>query len=196
MVQIHPKRIHGKWKSGIALDVHTVSSVYLGPDEFGRDQFDTKRSKLGELLYRLKYLGDASEVPAIVETACNFLKTARGVRFDLIVPVPASKKRNPPPVLTVARGIGETLGIAVADCVVPSRETAPLKDVNDPAERAKLLQGLYTVDASLTRGKKLLLFDDLFRSGATMNAITEVLYQTGEAADVRALALTCTRSKL
>ncbi len=36
--------------------------------------------------------------------------------------------------------------------------------------------------------------DDLYRSGATMDAITRALYDQGSAADVFALAITRTRS--
>ena len=39
------------------------------------------------------------------------------------------------------------------------------------------------------------MFDDLFRSGATMNSITVTLYEQGHASDVFALTLTRTRSK-
>jgi len=42
-------------------------------------------------------------------------------------------------------------------------------------------------------GKAVLLFDDLFRSGATLNAVTRVLYEQGQCSDVYALALTRTR---
>ncbi len=45
------------------------------------------------------------------------------------------------------------------------------------------------------QGRSVLLFDDLFRSGATMNAITSSLYDQGTARDVYALTLTRTRSK-
>lgn len=38
-------------------------------------------------------------------------------------------------------------------------------------------------------------FDDLFRSGATMNSITVALHEQGHASDVFALTLTRTRSK-
>ncbi len=36
----------------------------------------------------------------------------------------------------------------------------------------KLVDGLYAVDPAHTAGKNILLFDDLFRSGTTMNAIS------------------------
>lgn len=44
-------------------------------------------------------------------------------------------------------------------------------------------------------GRKVLLFDDLFRSGATMNSITAALLEKGQASEVFALTLTRTRSK-
>ena len=55
MVAIRPMRIPGRWRDGRALDVHTVSSVYVGDDEFGHARFETRRSAMGDLLYRLKY---------------------------------------------------------------------------------------------------------------------------------------------
>jgi len=70
-----------------------------------------------------------------------------------------------------------------------------MKDVYDYDTRLKLLQGAHQVEQTLVEAKKVLLFDDLFRSGATMNAITNDLYETGKAADVFALTITRTRSK-
>jgi len=55
MVEINPKIITGCWTEGFALDFHTLSSEFIGDDEYGHPQFDTKRSEIGELLYRLKY---------------------------------------------------------------------------------------------------------------------------------------------
>jgi predicted amidophosphoribosyltransferase len=44
-----------------------------------------------------------------------------------------------------------------------------------------------------TSGKNLLLFDDLYRSGATVSAITELLKSQGKAKAVYLLTLTETR---
>lgn len=57
-----------------------------------------------------------------------------------------------------------------------------------------MIADLYAVDPIHTAGKGILLFDDLFRSGTTMNAITDVLMQQGKASVVRALTITRTRS--
>lgn len=61
-------------------------------------------------------------------------------------------------------------------------------------DRLQLLEGAHTVQNSITKGKRILLFDDLFRSGATMNAITANLYDFGMAVEVFALSITRTRS--
>jgi len=84
--------------------------------------------------------------------------------------------------------------LPVIQCITTRRPTTQLKSINDPEERRKALDGLYAVDVSKMAGKKILLFDDLFRSGATMNAITDVLLQQGGVAAVSALTITCTRS--
>ncbi len=76
-----------------------------------------------------------------------------------------------------------------------AKETPELKNVYAYDERLRLLEGAHKVDASVVRGQRVLLFDDLYRSGATMNAITAALYDEGGVADVYALALTRTRSR-
>ncbi len=68
-------RLPGRWRYGFALDYHTVSSTYLGDDEYGHPMFDTKRSDLGELLYRLKYRSDASVLDEIVQVAARFYRS-------------------------------------------------------------------------------------------------------------------------
>ena len=84
-------RLIGDWELGLAFDLHTVTSTYLGPNQFGHDQFDNTRSKMGELLYQLKYQNDISAIPTIIE----LLKAIKGIEnFDCIILVPSSKLRN------------------------------------------------------------------------------------------------------
>lgn len=193
MTSTNPQKIIGNWKSGISLDVHTLSSVHVGVNESGHDVFDTKRSDLGELLYRLKYNGDQGAATEIIKTAAAYLKPHRD-KFDMIVPVPPSTVRKVQPVMTLAVGIGAAVGLPVVDCITATRSMSELKSVSDPKKRKALLDGLHTVDPATTRGRNILLFDDLFRSGATMNAITDVLLRQGKAASVGAYTITRTRS--
>jgi competence protein ComFC len=194
MLDTNPVRIVGRWSIGYTLDVHTTSSDLVGHDEFGHPQFESKRSELGELLYRLKFRRDQSVIPAIAEAAATFVESYLP-KFDLIVPAPSSTPRPEQPVILLANAIGERIGIPVSeDCVWKVRETAQLKNVFDFDERFRLLDGAFELDSSVTTGKMVLLFDDLYRSGATLNAVAALLYDQGGAKDVIALTLTRTRS--
>ena len=80
------------------------------------------------------------------------------------------------------------------ELIVKTKETPEIKSVNEYDKRLQILEDAYTIKSTTVKGKNVLLIDDLFRSGATLNAITDVLYSRGEAASVYALALTRTRS--
>lgn len=193
MAAIDPQVISGAWKGGVALDRHTLSSVHIGVNEFGHDVFDTKRSELGDLLYRLKYNGDQNAADEIIATAADYVQPHRA-KFTMIVPVPPSTPRKLQPVIIIAAGIAAAVGLPIVDCITPTRATTQLKGVSDPEKRKELLDGLFAVDPVATKGQHILLFDDLYRSGATMNAITSVLLELGQAASVSALTITRTRS--
>lgn len=198
LVTINRMRIPGGWKEGYVLDYHTVSSEFLGHDQFGHAIFDTKRSEIGELLYKLKYRSDQAVIESIVETAAHFARAfikARNLSLDFIIPVPPSRERDFQPVFEIAKHLGAALGLPLlTDGIKKIKDTPELKDVYNYEDRTKLLEGAYTVAPDSTEGKNILLFDDLYRSGATLNAITSVLYSTGKAANVYVLALTRTRS--
>jgi len=195
-VQIKPKQLRGDWTQGFALDVHTTGSTLTGHNEYGHPEFDTTRSPLGELLYRLKYKRDASVVEEIVDTVSEFLKTWK-IGIDLIVPMPPSNIRMSQPVLAITNALGKKLGVSVCDnCVSKPQRTPQLKDIRDYAERTKVLENAFAINRDQTAGKSLLLFDDLYRSGATMNAVARELTTSGNAKEVFVLALTHTRSSL
>jgi competence protein ComFC len=96
--------------------------------------------------------------------------------------------------MLIAKGISDQLPIPLVQCITKTRDTPQLKNIFDLDERLKALDGVHTVDAAVIQGRRVLLFDDLYRSGATMNAITTTLYEHGKAADVFALTITRTRS--
>ena len=192
MVEFQPSRIVGAWSEGFALDVHVVSSKPQGHNDFGHMEFDSRRSELGECLYRLKYRSDLTAVEAIVNAAAGFFDDWNP-SSDVIVPVPPSNRRGLHPVIVLAEALGERLGLPLADCVERTRNIPQLKNVQNRKERLRLLADLHAIETGVLKGKKVLLFDDLYRSGATMNAVAEVLYKQGKAADVVTLAVTRTR---
>lgn len=195
MININPRKIYGNWFEGYVLDLHTISSIFLGYDEFGHEVFDTKRSELGELLYRLKYRQDQNAIDDITEVAIDFINNKWKDIIDEIIPIPPSRAhRKLQPVIEIARRMSDRLGIPLHDNIlINAKEKSELKNVFDFHERLEILKGNYIINGELIKGKNILLFDDLFRSGATLNAATEALYQKGKAEKIYVLTLTRTR---
>ena len=188
-------RLIGDWELGLAFDLHTVTSTYLGPNQFGHDQFDNTRSEMGELLYQLKYQNDTSVISTIIE----LLKAIKGIEnFDCIIPVPSSKLRHFQPVDAIATALGEQRGVHVLlGYLEKESSNTEIKSVTDPEQRVELLKGVIRIvgeDGKLL-GKTVLLVDDLYRSGATLNACCRILKEKAGVASVSVLTMTKTRSK-
>lgn len=191
MVNIDPTEIKGPWDKGFVLDKHTVSSTLIGYNEFGHPEFDTQRSPLGELVYRLKYKHDKTTLAPIAETIAGFISQS-GVRPEVIVPMPPSKPRINQPLFELAEALGKTLGIPFdTKSVSKIKATPQMKDVGDYSERITALRGAFSVAGDLA-GKRVLLLDDLYQSGASMTVVAEEL-KKAKAEAVFCIALTRTR---
>ena len=196
-IEIHPRKLRGPWYDGFALDAHTSASTFLGYNAFGHPQFETQRPPIGDLLFRLKNRGDLTAVEPIAEAAAEFLRTW-GIKADAMIPVPSSNAaRKRQPVLEVANAITAKTGIPICvKCISKVKSTGQLKDIFERAKREKILADAFAVDSAQTQGKRVLVFDDLYRSGATAGAITRLLLDKGAASQVYLLTLTQTRKNL
>jgi hypothetical protein len=74
MVKYKPRKIYGCWAEGYVLDIHSTGSTLLGHNEFGHPQFETHRTEIGELLFRLKCRSDANAVKELVDAAEPFIR--------------------------------------------------------------------------------------------------------------------------
>ncbi|MGB7060696.1 MAG: hypothetical protein WBD58_23545 [Geitlerinemataceae cyanobacterium] len=193
-MNLNPKVIKGSWLYGVALDLHTQSSV---PRSDGG--FDTTRTELGEALYQLKYNFDRSKVDPIAEIAANYIRSHFRVfrYFQGIIAVPPSKLDRPfQPVLELARAIGEKTGLSVPDdYLMKVRQTQALKDIEDSEIRQQQMQGAFQVADQRYAQQSLLVFDDLFRSGETLNAVCNALTTQGGVGRVYVLTITITRTR-
>lgn len=107
---INPQKLYGIWTEGFALDLHTISSVYIGDNEYGHAQFDNKRSKIGELIYNFKYKNDYATLDEIIELALPFLERwLKNKNITTVIPVPFSKQRKIQPVFLIAEKIAFSL---------------------------------------------------------------------------------------
>ncbi|MGR0481339.1 MAG: ComF family protein [Candidatus Electronema sp. V4] len=192
-MELHPQGVEGTWKAGIVLDWHTVASQIIGQNEFGHPIFANTRSELGELLYQFKYRNDKAALQKIVSTVVEYLGDKAKGKFDLIIPIPPS---DPARTITnqIAEGLATGLGVGFsASALVKCKNTSELKSVSDPEERKRILEGAFRADKQQIESKAVLLVDDLYRSGATLEAATEVLAAQGNAKVVYVLAITRTR---
>jgi len=97
--------------------------------------------------------------------------------------------------MEITQRLAKELDLPVdATSVLKTRATPQLKGVDDYSKKRELLAGAFSIQGTALKGLRVLLFDDLFQSGATMTAVTKALNDIGVSA-VFALALTRTRSK-
>lgn len=192
-MQINPQMLKGNWAAGWALDLHTTGSTLL-PD----GTFDNERTEIGESLYLLKYRYDKSQVEPIAETATQFLQKTPFFR-DLvaIICAPPSETHRPfQPVWELARAIAKKLDLAFPlGYLIKVKQTKPLKDADDCRNRKEQLAGAFRVKDNRFARKCVLLFDDLFRSGETLNQIAYVLLTHGKLSAIFVLTITKTRTK-
>ena len=197
-MEIDPKPIYGNWARGWALDRHTLSSRSGGGERVKYDRFETMRSELGEALFRLKYQGDRMQVGPIAATVANFIRSRpelADIKAILAVP-PSDADRSFQPVTVIAAAVAAELGLpAPDDFILKTKQTMPLKNMDDKRERREELDGAFSVADQRFAGSHLLLFDDLFRSGETLKAVAVALLFAGKAGEVSVVALTATRTK-
>jgi len=185
------QELKGNWRKGWAIDLHTISSVPLGDN-----QFDTTRTEVGELLYQVKYQQDVSRIEELVNIICDFMKTRLVTPYlAAILPVPPSDTTRPfQPVQLLAERVGDRLKIPVlVDYLIKNKSTQALKNLEDAESRKRELGGVFSVKDKSLCDKKVLLFDDLYRSGETLTEITDVLYNQGKVQNVYVLTITKTR---
>lgn len=174
------KKLEGSWDAGYALHKHTLSSTYLGENEYGHPQFDTTRSEPGEALFQLKYRGDWAQVAPLASQVKDSLLPLLG-EIGLIIPMPASTQRQRQPVEEIANELGRLKGIPVFNNIIvkaPAPQGAPqLKNLHTREEKNAALEGRFSINPSITNDGRwnALLLDDLFDTGATMDAVCRTL---------------------
>ena len=180
----HPRELRGPWAAGWALDFH---SRFSGAD--------WTRSQAGDLAYRYKYEGQQLLVETLADQL-SVLVTERPelAQVDAIVPVPPSSPRTFDPVSELSNVLARRLERPVWRALAKTCVTAPQKEMRTLAQKRANVAGAFIVTADClrqVRGKRLLVLDDLYDSGATLEEVTRTLVRAGAEA-VRVLTLTRT----
>jgi len=160
-----------------------------------------------ELMYIFKYEGQIrnlildykfNEKAYIYLTFVNFLLNNRKIfenikTYDTIIPVPISKKR------LKTRGYNQSYLIAkeianqtnlelVNNCLIKTKNIVEQSKLNKE-ERKQNIQGVYELkNKKLVKNKKILLIDDIYTTGSTVNECSKILSQ-GEPTEIGVLVL-------
>ena len=149
-----------------------------------------------ELMYIFKYEGQVrklildykfNEKSYLYKTFVNFLLKNEKIfenikKYDKIIPVPISKKRNK------ERGYNQSLLIAeeivnktnlglVNNCLIKTKNIIEQSKLNKE-DRQQNIQGVYSLqNERLITNKKILLVDDIYTTGSTVNECCKILQQ-------------------
>ena len=176
-MHVNVMQIKGDWDLGYVLDWHVESSEFLGHNQFGRAEFDTKRTEIGEAIFQLKYRHDLTKIEPLAETMVLNLKSAFQTA-SFIIPMPPSKSRETQQAVELARKVAEKLGIPLFENILLKKGTTPqMKDIGTKEERVNALIGCFYINDGIENSGSwdVLVIDDLYSSGASLSAATQVL---------------------
>lgn len=177
----HPRLLDGPWHAGWALDFHS--------------RFDgdiQQRGIIGDLVFRYKYRGEKALAGELAQHWAELLRVHPELPApDGIVAIPSSTAREFDPVSELAKALAARLAIPVlSGTLVKTRATRPQKELTALPQKQSNVAGAFALRGDV-RGKRLILVDDLFDSGATLNEAARVLTRGG-ATSIVVLTLTKT----
>ncbi len=177
----HPRPLTGPWLAGWALDFH---SRYDGDV--------VSRSLIGDLVFRYKYNGERQLAQELARHWADLLHAHTELPpCTAIVPVPPSQQRASDPMAVLAHALATELKIpAWMNVLIKTRVTRPQKEMTSLAQKRANVAGAFVLRADV-RGKRVILIDDLYDSGATLEEAAKVL-SCGGVSDVVVLTLTKT----
>ena len=149
-----------------------------------------------ELMYIFKYEGQIrkliidykfNEKSYIYLTFVNFLLKNKKIfenikNYDTIIPVPISKKRLKKrgynQSLLIARKIAEQTNLElVNNCLIKTKNIIEQSKLNKE-DRIQNIKGVYELkNKQLIENKKVLLIDDIYTTGSTVNECSKILRQ-------------------
>lgn len=135
-------------------------------------------------MYRFKYSNRREYAAFYAEEAIELYGTwIQERQIEVIVPVPMYRRkkrvRGYDQAEVFARALGRVTGIPVeTELVRRVRNTVPQKELND-RERQRNLKNAFQLVADIVKYSQILLVDDIYTTGSTMDAVSEVLLEAG-----------------
>lgn len=149
-----------------------------GVGVFGYDE------RIKASMYRFKYSNRREYAKFYGEAIVSrYGHLIRSWNPEVVIPVPMYRikklQRGYNQAELVATEVGNLLQIAVENrLLVRVRATKAMKELDDE-ERIKNLQNAFKLSKNIVKYKKVLLIDDIYTTGATIDACSEILIRAG-----------------
>lgn len=197
-MNVSVKVLNGIWDKGFSLDKHKISSTYTGENQYGHPTFDTLRTDIGEALYQLKYKSDFSKCDIIASNINNHIIPLLPF-VSFIFSMPPSKSRPKQPVIEIGNSLSKIIGKpCINEILVKSKTTPQMKDITNREDRVNILLDAFVIDIKVVQTRlpkekyNVLIIDDLFDTGTSLEAVTKKLKECGKIGQV--LVATVTRT--
>ncbi|MBR1572214.1 MAG: ComF family protein [Lachnospiraceae bacterium] len=142
------------------------------------------RGPMKMAMYRFKYSNRRCYARTFAGETVRCLGKWRGLKdIDGIIPVPMyrnkMKGRGYNQAEVIAEALGKMLRVPVYnDFVVRGRETAPQKNLDDEGRRHNL-KNAFIIKQNSVKLNRILIIDDIFTTGSTMEEISRVCRKAG-----------------
>ena len=142
------------------------------------------QGEIRQSMYRFKYNNKREYASYYAKEAARIYGGwIRRKQIEAIVPVPMyrwkEKGRGYNQATVFAAALGERMRLPVEKRMVKRiRNTTPQKELNDVERKANLKKAFQLVP-DIVKYKKILIVDDIYTTGSTIDAVAEVLLQAG-----------------
>lgn len=176
---------------------HHCGACLASPKHFSRARaLFLYEEPLKKVIHRFKYQGKTACLKSFARFADNLPHLAEVAGADLIMPVPLHptrlRERGFNQALLLARALFPKDRRIVTSLLVRCRPTKPQTSFNGAARRTNLKNSFAVLKPHLLTGKRILLVDDVFTTGTTVNECARVLKKAGA---VEVMVLTLARVK-
>lgn len=135
-------------------------------------------------MYRFKYAGRREYAAFYARTAKEQLENwVLRTGIEVVIPIPMyrrkQRKRGYNQAEVFARALGEEIELPVATKLVKRvKNTIPQKELND-RQRKDNLKGAFQLETNIVKYKKILLVDDIYTTGSTIDAVAKCFLEAG-----------------
>ncbi|MCL1995105.1 MAG: ComF family protein [Defluviitaleaceae bacterium] len=139
-----------------------------------------------DIIYKFKYAKKPFMAKGMAILMSQTIDKSVFENIDCIIPVPIHKnrmrKRGFNQAHLLAKHLSYLVFVPVAkNALIRTKDTKPLANFT-PAHRQNTLANAFTADKKQLYDKRILLIDDIYTTGSTLNACAKVLYENGATA--------------